>query len=148
MIETCLLLHNNIWSFPRALVPCLICCEARFLFAQYYNKKKQGFVGTCRWTQWLVETTPGKVLGGWKSSNGRYMHFFLLDIDFWSDLLTALANQSTRCCVHIVSTVFNHSTIMVNQHLINYGSDQGIIDMNRNGNSANFFSYVCNGKKN
>ena len=25
---------------------------------------------------------------------------------------------------------------------------QGIIDMNRNGNSANFFSYVCNGKKN
>ena len=24
---------------------------------------------------------------------------------------------------------------------------QGIIDMNRNGNSANFFSYVCNGKK-
>ena len=36
---------------------------------------------------------------------------------------------------------------MVNQHLINYGSDQGIIDMNRNGNSANFFSYVCNGKK-
>ena len=26
-------------------------------------------------------------------------------------------------------------------------SDQGIIDMNRNGNSANFFSYVCNSKK-
>ena len=26
-------------------------------------------------------------------------------------------------------------------------SVQGIIDMNRNGNSANFFSYVCNGKK-
>ena len=26
-------------------------------------------------------------------------------------------------------------------------SEQGIIDMNRNGNSANFFSYVCNGKK-
>ena len=25
--------------------------------------------------------------------------------------------------------------------------DQGIIDMNRNGNSANFFSYVCNSKK-
>ena len=25
--------------------------------------------------------------------------------------------------------------------------DQGIIDMNRNGNSANFFSYVCNDKK-
>ena len=25
--------------------------------------------------------------------------------------------------------------------------NQGIIDMNRNGNSANFFSYVCNGKK-
>ena len=25
---------------------------------------------------------------------------------------------------------------------------QGIIDMNRNGNSANFFSYVCNDKKN
>ena len=25
---------------------------------------------------------------------------------------------------------------------------QGIIDMNRNGNSAKFFSYVCNGKKN
>ena len=25
--------------------------------------------------------------------------------------------------------------------------DQGIIDMNRNGNSANFFSYICNGKK-
>ena len=24
---------------------------------------------------------------------------------------------------------------------------QGIIDMNRNGNSANFFSYVCNGEK-
>ena len=24
---------------------------------------------------------------------------------------------------------------------------QGIIDMNRNGNSANLFSYVCNGKK-
>ena len=24
---------------------------------------------------------------------------------------------------------------------------QGIIDMNRNGNSANFFSYVCDGKK-
>ena len=24
---------------------------------------------------------------------------------------------------------------------------QGIIDMDRNGNSANFFSYVCNGKK-
>ena len=24
---------------------------------------------------------------------------------------------------------------------------QGIIDMNRNRNSANFFSYVCNGKK-
>ena len=24
---------------------------------------------------------------------------------------------------------------------------QGIIDMNRNGNSAIFFSYVCNGKK-
>ena len=24
---------------------------------------------------------------------------------------------------------------------------QGIINMNRNGNSANFFSYVCNGKK-
>ena len=24
---------------------------------------------------------------------------------------------------------------------------QGIIDMNRNGNSANFFSYVCNCKK-
>ena len=24
---------------------------------------------------------------------------------------------------------------------------QGIIDMNRNGNSAKFFSYVCNGKK-
>ena len=24
---------------------------------------------------------------------------------------------------------------------------QGIIDMNRNGNSANFFSYVCNDKK-
>ena len=24
---------------------------------------------------------------------------------------------------------------------------QGIIDMNRNGSSANFFSYVCNGKK-
>ena len=26
-------------------------------------------------------------------------------------------------------------------------SDQGIIDMNRNGNSANFFSYVRNDKK-
>ena len=26
-------------------------------------------------------------------------------------------------------------------------SHQGIIDINRNGNSANFFSYVCNGKK-
>ena len=26
-------------------------------------------------------------------------------------------------------------------------TNQGIIDMNRNGNSANFFSYVCNGKK-
>ena len=25
--------------------------------------------------------------------------------------------------------------------------DQGIMDMNRNGNSANFFLYVCNGKK-
>ena len=25
---------------------------------------------------------------------------------------------------------------------------QGIIDMNKNGNSANFFSYICNGKKN
>ena len=25
--------------------------------------------------------------------------------------------------------------------------NQGIIDMNRNGNLANFFSYVCNGKK-
>ena len=25
--------------------------------------------------------------------------------------------------------------------------DQEIINMNRNGNSANFFSYVCNGKK-
>ena len=25
--------------------------------------------------------------------------------------------------------------------------NQAIIDMNRNGNSANFFSYVCNGKK-
>ena len=25
--------------------------------------------------------------------------------------------------------------------------DQGIIDMNRNGNSANFFPYVCNDKK-
>ena len=25
--------------------------------------------------------------------------------------------------------------------------NQGIIDMNRNGNSANFFSYVCNDKK-
>ena len=25
--------------------------------------------------------------------------------------------------------------------------DQGIIDMNRNGNSANLFSYVCNDKK-
>ena len=24
--------------------------------------------------------------------------------------------------------------------------DQGIIDMNRKGNSANFFSYVCNDK--
>ena len=24
---------------------------------------------------------------------------------------------------------------------------QGIVNMNRNGNSANFFSYVCNGKK-
>ena len=24
---------------------------------------------------------------------------------------------------------------------------QGIIDVNRNGNSANFFSYVCNDKK-
>ena len=24
---------------------------------------------------------------------------------------------------------------------------QGIINMNKNGNSANFFSYVCNGKK-
>ena len=24
---------------------------------------------------------------------------------------------------------------------------QGIINMNRNGNSANFFSHVCNGKK-
>ena len=27
-------------------------------------------------------------------------------------------------------------------------SFQGIIDTNRNGNSANFFLYVCNGKKN
>ena len=27
-------------------------------------------------------------------------------------------------------------------------NEQGIIDMNRNGNSANLFSYVCNGKKN
>ena len=26
-------------------------------------------------------------------------------------------------------------------------TNQGIIDMNRNGNSATFFSYVCNGKK-
>ena len=26
-------------------------------------------------------------------------------------------------------------------------SKQGIINMNRNGNSTNFFSYVCNGKK-
>ena len=26
-------------------------------------------------------------------------------------------------------------------------AEQGIIDMNRNGNSANFFSYVRNGKK-
>ena len=26
-------------------------------------------------------------------------------------------------------------------------SEQGIIDMNRNENSANFFSYVCNSKK-
>ena len=25
--------------------------------------------------------------------------------------------------------------------------DQGIIDMNRNGNSADFFSYVCNSLK-
>ena len=25
-------------------------------------------------------------------------------------------------------------------------TDQGIINMNRNGNSANFLSYVCNGK--
>ena len=25
--------------------------------------------------------------------------------------------------------------------------NQGIINMNRNGNLANFFSYVCNGKK-
>ena len=24
---------------------------------------------------------------------------------------------------------------------------QGIINLNRNGNSANFFSYICNGKK-
>ena len=30
---------------------------------------------------------------------------------------------------------------------VGYCSIQGIIDMNRNGNSANFFSYVCNGKK-
>ena len=33
--------------------------------------------------------------------------------------------------------------------LVIYPNDflQGIINMNRNGNSANFFSYVCNGKK-
>ena len=28
-----------------------------------------------------------------------------------------------------------------------YCENQGIIDLNRNGNSANFFPYVCNGKK-
>ena len=28
-----------------------------------------------------------------------------------------------------------------------HAGNQGIIDMNRNGNSANFFSYVCNDKK-
>ena len=33
-----------------------------------------------------------------------------------------------------------------NFYIISY-TRQGIIDMNRNGNSANFFSYVCNDKK-
>ena len=33
-----------------------------------------------------------------------------------------------------------------NCHLVTL-PNQGIIDMNRNGNSANFFLYVCNGKK-
>ena len=32
-------------------------------------------------------------------------------------------------------------------HLSRGYTHQGIIDMNRNGNSANFFSYVCNDKK-
>ena len=34
-------------------------------------------------------------------------------------------------------------------HIVNHlvHRHQGIIDMNRNGNSANIFSYVCNGKK-
>ena len=31
--------------------------------------------------------------------------------------------------------------------MYNDNTEQGIIIVNRNGNSANFFSYVCNGKK-
>ena len=36
----------------------------------------------------------------------------------------------------------------IGQLLLLQSTSQEIIDMNRNGNSANFFSYVCNGKKN
>ena len=37
--------------------------------------------------------------------------------------------------------------LYVKKWKINVYFEQGIIDMNRNGNSANFFSYVCNDKK-
>ena len=41
---------------------------------------------------------------------------------------------------HHKFTVWNKCSILLN-------FDQGIININRNGNSANSFSYVCNGKR-
>ena len=39
------------------------------------------------------------------------------------------------------------SLLMHKNYIISQLSQQGIINMNKNGNSANLFSYVCNGKK-
>ena len=49
------------------------------------------------------------------------------------------------CHVATVTVVPHH--IFCSYHVVCCCCYQGIINMNMNGNSANFFSFVCNGKK-
>ena len=54
-----------------------------------------------------------------------------------------MTNNNPLKYIHKIEVV--HS--MGENSNVSIKSNQGIIDMNRNGNSANFFSYVCNDKK-